>query len=179
MDDDGPPQRLQHLQQRRYRRLTGSFMPVEYDPIKMGDTIKDPHGFRTYYDQERPQWSSRAIKARELWGNETYRKRTVAKRQQTVVHRGKQRPPKLPGPPLSPSGQKRSESMKLLRGDEAAWVRQRLAGGEEARRRLHDDDYKLQLQKQRGEVARRRSAARKAAAAASVRAGAERAKPKS
>lgn len=163
MSANRPPSR------RPYRPLSGSFLPSSdgQKEISFYGRLADDTAPRDSTDSDTLEpWSPRAVKARAAWANETYRRRALARRRQTLEHKGMRRPKQPPRPPLSPAAQLRSDSLKLLRNDEDAWMRDRLAGGVDRRRRLSDDAYKAQLREQRGEVARKRHAARKAAAAA-------------
>ena len=171
-DDELPPLILQP----RRQRLAGIFVPEEEEKSEMPGAVseqrlKPPEREEAVADSadadEETEWSDRSMKATVLWANETYRARALAKRWQTLEHKGKGRRKKQPRPPLSPASQVRSDALKLLSRDEEAWMEKRLAGGAEMRRRRTDDNYKQQLQMQRGEVARRRQAARKATAVAS------------
>ena len=107
-------------------------------------------------------WSPRSSAAKARWANETYKARALARRRQTLVHKGRGPREKMPRPPLSPSAQKRSDALRERWHDEEAWMRKRLADGAEQRLAINSEEYKLQKQRERAEVARKRAAARKA-----------------
>ena len=183
---------------RQYRRLAGSFLPVDEElptfatevsttdlrrpllnEISMDDD--DDDNSLDFYSSDEADWSERSLKGKALWANETYRARALAKRRQTLAHKGKLRGATVPKPPLSPSAQRRADSLKLMRKDEEAWMEQRLASGSAARAFINDESVKARKQKERSEVARKRMAARKAgekAAAEGVTAKRPRGRPK-
>jgi hypothetical protein len=174
---DQPPFGVPNLVPKKRRRpLAGTFVPGDEDggidfsdsSVFLATDNKPPSDGENTDDNIATEWSSRATKCKALWANETYRTRALAKRRQTIAHKGKTRPPKLARPPLSPAAQQRSDSMRLLRRDEEAWMRERLAAGADQRARLRDDGLKREMQRQRSEVAAKRHAARRAAAAAAA-----------
>ena len=114
-------------------------------------------------------WSSRAQTAQACWAQPEYREAVLAKRAATSASKRSKLPPKPPRPPLSPSLQRRSDAIRLLRTDEEAWLTQRLAAGAERRDLLNNDDAKRRKQLERSEAARKRHVQRKAKAAAESR----------
>lgn len=117
-------------------------------------------------------WNQRAAKQKTLWRTPEYREATLAKRNATAAGRGK-----LPQEPaakqLSPSAQLRSGALRLKHHDEEAWMKQRLASGEEWRAGRNNHELKAAKQRKRAELARQRYAKRRAAATAATAVEAE------
>ena len=161
---DDLPQRPQ----KRRRKLSGSFLPLDSDPLAIElddrrEIVLEDNDLLSERNENSVNWSPRAITAQELWANETYKSRALAKRWQTLAHKG--RGPRGDSPtaqrPLSAGGQRRSDAMKLRHKDEPAWMEKRLADGAAKRSTLNNEDYKKELQKKRSEQAAKSYAKRK------------------
>ena len=155
----------------RYKRLAESFISEQSDERPLNDDgapADNDAGSDTVQD-----WSQRSSTHSKNWLRPEYREAVLAKRRATLVANGRQAKPK-PKKKLDAAAQKRSNSLRLLRRDEEAWMAQRLEAGTERRALIYDDELKRQRQQQRSEAARRRHAERRdekaAALAAFVRA---------
>ena len=161
-----------------YRKLAGSFVEAaandgdSWDGSGAGSSSSggsdswsqgSDYGTQDGSDLRLPaDWSSRAQTARACWARPEYRDAVLAKRSATMAAKKSKLPPKQPRPPLSEAVQKRSDAMRLLRTDEEAWLKKRLAAGAERRAALNNDEVKRQKQLERSEAAKKRHAARKA-----------------
>ena len=141
------------------KRLAGSFTdpPVEYEdrPVPLAD--EEEASDEDDYDRDHPrkvEWSRRATAKQKAWANMDLREAALAKRRATFAASGRISPRPKAVPNLSPSDQRRSDALKLMREDEEQWFERRLLGGEEARRQL-EPEGKAELQRRRSEQAKR------------------------
>ena len=163
-DGDDAPQRPQS----RRRKLSGSFLPLDDDPSAgelddRREIVLEDDDLVSERNDNSVNWSPRAISAQELWANETYKSRALAKRWQTLAHKGRgpRAEPVTAQRPLSAGGKRRRDAMKLRHADEPAWMEKRLADGAAKRLRLNNETYMKELQKKRSEQAAKSYAKRK------------------
>mmetsp|Transcript_26913 Transcript_26913/g.75523 ORF Transcript_26913/g.75523 Transcript_26913/m.75523 type:complete len:221 (+) Transcript_26913:20-682(+) len=146
------------------KRLVGSFVnaPSAYDdhPLPDDEEIEedDIPSFRSS-----GEWSHAATLHQIWWADPLHKSKALKARHTT--HRANPENHRRQKAPLSVSGQKRSNAMKLCRRNEAAWSEHRRSLGADARKR-RDPEGKAELQRQRSERARKGHLTRQRNAAA-------------